>query len=128
MGLIDVAFMINERSEANCNGKKRDRIDGHEQIDTLVGPRTSLDMDGTLNLDCYSLGRILYLNCLRSLNYDHGPKNQTKGAHGVLPKSPLMSFSSHFLFFVLVDEVTKNKNRLRDFLYDVFRLQGKDKN
>ena len=67
MGLIDVAFMINERSEANCNGKKRDRIDGHEQIDTLVGPRTSLDMDGTLNLDCYSLGRILYLNCLRSL-------------------------------------------------------------
>ena len=28
-------------------------------------------------------------------------------------------------FFVLVDEVTKNKNRLRDFLYDVFRLQGK---
>ena len=58
MGLIDVAFMINERSEANCNGKKRDRIDGHEQIDTLVGlARTSLDMDGTLILDCYILGR-----------------------------------------------------------------------
>ena len=37
----------------------------------------------------------------------------------------LMSFSSHFSFFVLVDEVTKNENRLRDFLYDVFRLQGK---
>ena len=36
-----------------------------------------------------------------------------------------MSFSSHFSFFVLVDEVTKNENRLRDFLYDVFRLQGK---
>ena len=36
-----------------------------------------------------------------------------------------MSFSSHFLFFVLVDEVTKDKNRLCDFLYDVFRLQGK---
>ena len=67
MGLIDVAFMINERSEANCNGKKRDRIDGHEQIDTLqlAKPRTSLDMDGTLNLDCYSLGRVLYLNCLQ---------------------------------------------------------------
>ena len=28
-------------------------------------------------------------------------------------------------FSVLVDEVTKNENRLRDFLYDVFRLQGK---
>ena len=28
-------------------------------------------------------------------------------------------------FFVLVDEVMKNKNRLHDFLYDVFRLQGK---
>jgi hypothetical protein len=36
-----------------------------------------------------------------------------------------MSFSSHFPFFVLVDEVTKNKNRLHDFLYDVFWLQGK---
>ena len=36
-----------------------------------------------------------------------------------------MSFSSRFSFFVLVDEVTKNENRLRDFLYDVFRLQGK---
>ena len=36
-----------------------------------------------------------------------------------------MSFSSHFLFFVLVDEVTKNENRLRDFLCNVFRLQGK---
>ena len=36
-----------------------------------------------------------------------------------------MSFSSHFSFFVLVDEVTKNENRLRDFLYDVFHLQGK---
>ena len=36
-----------------------------------------------------------------------------------------MSFSSHFSFFVLVDEVAKNENRLRDFLYDVFRLQGK---
>ena len=36
-----------------------------------------------------------------------------------------MSFSSHFLFFILVDEVTTNENRLRDFLYDVFRLQGK---
>ena len=35
-----------------------------------------------------------------------------------------MSFSSHFSFFVLVDEVTKNENRLRDFLYDFFRLQG----
>ena len=28
-------------------------------------------------------------------------------------------------FFVLVDEVTKNENRLRDFLYDVFCVQGK---
>ena len=28
-------------------------------------------------------------------------------------------------FFFLVDEVMKNKNRLHDFLYDVFRLQGK---
>ena len=36
-----------------------------------------------------------------------------------------MSFSSHFPFFVLVYEVTKNENRLGDFLYDVFRLQGK---
>ena len=36
-----------------------------------------------------------------------------------------MSLSSHFLFLVLVDKVTENKNRLRDFLYDVFRLQGK---
>ena len=36
-----------------------------------------------------------------------------------------MSFSSHFSFFVLVDEVTKNENRLPDFLFDVFRLQGK---
>ena len=33
--------------------------------------------------------------------------------------------SFHFSFFVLVDEVTKNENRLHDFLYDVFRLQGK---
>ena len=33
--------------------------------------------------------------------------------------------SFHFSFFVLVDEVTKNENRLCDFLYDVFRLQGK---
>ena len=32
VGLIYVTFMINERSEANCNGKKRDRIDGQEQI------------------------------------------------------------------------------------------------
>ena len=36
-----------------------------------------------------------------------------------------VSFSSHFLFFVLVDKVTKNENSLRDFLYDVFCLQGK---
>ena len=36
-----------------------------------------------------------------------------------------MSFSSHFPFFVLVDEVTKNENRLCDFLYDFFHLQGK---
>ena len=36
-----------------------------------------------------------------------------------------LSFSSHFLFFVLVDEVTKNENRLHDFLYDVFCLEGK---
>ena len=36
-----------------------------------------------------------------------------------------LSFSSHFLFLLLVDEVTKNENRLHDFLYDVFRLQGK---
>ena len=35
----------------------------------------------------------------------------------------LMSFSSHFSFFVFVDEVTKNKNRLKDFLYDA--RQGK---
>ena len=33
--------------------------------------------------------------------------------------------SFHFSFFVLVDEVTKNENRLRDFLYDVFLLKGK---
>ena len=36
-----------------------------------------------------------------------------------------MSFSSRFSFFVLFDEVTKKENRLPDFLYDVFRLQGK---
>ena len=30
-----------------------------------------------------------------------------------------------FLFFVLVNEVTKNENSLRDFLCNVFRLQGK---
>ena len=36
-----------------------------------------------------------------------------------------MSFSSHFRFFILVYEVTKNENRLGDFLYDIFRLQGK---
>ena len=36
-----------------------------------------------------------------------------------------MSFSSHFSFFVLVDEISRNKNRLRGFLYNVFRLQGK---
>ena len=36
-----------------------------------------------------------------------------------------MSLSFHFSIFVLVDEVTKIENRLRDFLYDVFRLQGK---
>jgi hypothetical protein len=36
-----------------------------------------------------------------------------------------LSFSSHFSFFVLVDEVTKNENRLRDFLCVVFRLQEK---
>ena len=30
-----------------------------------------------------------------------------------------------FLFFVLVDEVTKNENRLHNFLYGVFRLQCK---
>ena len=28
-------------------------------------------------------------------------------------------------FFVLVDEVTKNEYRLRDFLFDVFHLQVK---
>ena len=33
--------------------------------------------------------------------------------------------SFHFSFFVLVDEVMKKENRLRDFLYDVFHLQGK---
>ena len=36
-----------------------------------------------------------------------------------------MSFSSHFSFSVLIDDVTKNENRLRDFLYDVVHLQGK---
>jgi hypothetical protein len=36
-----------------------------------------------------------------------------------------LSFSSHFLFFILVDEITKNENRMSDFLYDVLRLQGK---
>ena len=36
-----------------------------------------------------------------------------------------MSVSYHFSFLVLVDKVTKNKNRLCDFLYDVFHLQGK---
>ena len=36
-----------------------------------------------------------------------------------------MSFSTHFSFFVLVDEVTKNENRLRDFLYYVFHFQSK---
>ena len=30
-----------------------------------------------------------------------------------------------FSIFILVDEVTKNKNRLHDFLYNVFLLQGK---
>jgi len=40
-------------------------------------------------------------------------------------KNSNMSFLSHFLFFVLVDEVTKNESRLRDFLYNVFHLQGK---
>jgi hypothetical protein len=86
MGLIDVTFMINERSEANCNGKKRDRIDGHEQIDTLVGPETSLDMDGTLNFNCYSLGGALDLNFLRSYRF-MVQKINPKG-HGVLPKFP----------------------------------------
>ena len=37
----------------------------------------------------------------------------------------LLFGSFHFSFFVLVDEVTKNENRSCDFLYDVFRLQGK---
>ena len=36
-----------------------------------------------------------------------------------------MSFSTHFLFFILVDQVTKNENRLGDFLYNVFHLQRK---
>ena len=36
-----------------------------------------------------------------------------------------MSFSSHLLFLILVAQVTKNEYRLHDFLYDVFRLQGK---
>ena len=37
----------------------------------------------------------------------------------------IRNFSSHFPFFVLVDEVTKNENRLRDILDDGFCLQGK---
>ena len=37
----------------------------------------------------------------------------------------LLLFELFIPFFVLVDEVTKNKNRLCDFLYEVFRLQGK---
>jgi hypothetical protein len=37
----------------------------------------------------------------------------------------LLFGSFHFSFLVLVDEVTKNENRLSDFLYNVFRLQGK---
>ena len=36
-----------------------------------------------------------------------------------------MSFSTHFSFFVLVDDVTKNENSLRDFLYYVFHFQSK---
>ena len=39
----------------------------------------------------------------------------------------LISFSSNFLLFVLVDEVTKNENRLHDFLYDVFRFERQDR-
>jgi len=38
-----------------------------------------------------------------------------------------VSVLSHFLFSILVDEVTNNENRLHDFLCNVFRLQGKTK-
>ena len=40
-------------------------------------------------------------------------------------KKIFKSYELFIPFFVLVDEVTKNKNRLRDLLYNVFRLQGK---
>ena len=47
-------------------------------------------------------------------------KNETKANFS------LMSLSSHFHFFILVDDkVTKDENRLCDFLYSAFRLQGK---
>ena len=47
-------------------------------------------------------------------------KNETKANFS------LMSLSFHFPFFNLVDDkVTKDENRLCDFLYNVFRLQGK---
>ena len=35
------------------------------------------------------------------------------------------NFLSRFSLFVLVDRVTKNENRLRDFPYNAFHLQGK---
>ena len=48
-----------------------------------------------------------------------GKKKYSSLGKRIWPRSNdrrLLSFSSHFSFFVLVDEVTKNENRLHDFL------------
>ena len=53
--------------------------------------------------------------------------NFNSDINGSLDNMYFLSSSSHFSFFVLVDEVTKNENRLHDFLYDVFHLQARQK-
>ena len=53
------------------------------------------------------------------------PEMESHQHDGVNAQCIQMPGSLHFSFFVLVDEVSKNENGLRDFLYDVFCLQGK---